>query len=188
MKPFSWNLCIAVAAVLLACLAPVSAATVTGTIDHPAIFWITQGAQNKSSEFEMRNKDRQFLPALLVIHATDSVRFPNDDPFYHSIYSVTNADPFDIGYYGTGPGKLVTFDRSGVIDVHCHIHPGMHAVIVVADGPATSSPLNKFSLSGITEGKHVLHIWTDGASVRSIDIIVAAQSQTLDLGNLTDRR
>ena len=82
----------------------------------------------------------------------------------------------------------MTFDRPGVVDVHCHIHPGMHGVIIVADGPATSGLLTKFSLTGIAEGKHVLHILNDSANARSMDILVSSQAQTLDLGKLKDRR
>ena len=97
MKPNRWTLHLVVLATFLACLAPACAATVTGTLDHASVVWIKQNTQSKSAEFEMRNRERQFLPALLIIHTADSVRFPIDDPFYHSIYFVTTEDPFDIG-------------------------------------------------------------------------------------------
>ncbi|MDQ6931038.1 MAG: hypothetical protein M3126_10285 [Candidatus Eremiobacteraeota bacterium] len=175
-----------VATLALGCLAPVAAATVTGSLAHPAVVWISQPAPNKTAEVEMRNRDRQFIPNLVVIAPGDSVRFPNDDAFYHSIYSYTNEGPFDIGYYGTGPGKVVKFSVAAIIDVRCHIHPSMHATIVVADGPATRGSVTSFSIDGITAGKHILHYWSDGEPVRSIEITVTGQR--LDAGRIKDRR
>ncbi|MBC5815348.1 MAG: hypothetical protein GIW97_02300, partial [Candidatus Eremiobacteraeota bacterium] len=129
---------LAAAGFCLAAAASAVAATVSGNMEHPGVVWISQSAPAKAGEFDMRNRDRQFIPELLIVHAGDSVRFPNDDPYYHSIYSVTPQDPFDIGYYGTGPGKVVPFGTFGAIEVRCHINPSMHGTIVVADGPATS--------------------------------------------------
>ena len=160
------------------------AATVSGNLEHAGVVWISQPALVKGTELEMRNRDRQFIPPLLILRAGSSVRFPNDDPYYHSIYSVSPQDPFDIGYYGTGPGKVVPFITAGVIEVRCHIHPSMHGTIIVADGPVTSGPVSTFSLAGITPGNHTLHIWTDGGAERTVQITVPAQKPTVDLGKL----
>ncbi|GAC1394279.1 MAG: hypothetical protein NVSMB31_14530 [Vulcanimicrobiaceae bacterium] len=158
------------------------AATVTGSLAKASVVWITQRSQPRNIEAEMRNRDRSFNPGLIVIAAGTSVRFPNDDPYFHSIYAVSASDPFDIGYYGNGPGKLVLFGSPGVIDVHCHIHPSMHGVIIVADGPATAGPVTSFSLSGITPGSHSLHIWNEAAGERSVDVVIPGQKSSVDLG------
>lgn len=161
-----------------------SAATVSGTFEHPSVVWISQPASLKSTESEMRNRDRQFIPQLLILHAGNSVRFPNDDPYYHSIYSVSPEDPFDIGYYGNGPGKVVQFATAGIIEVRCHIHPSMHGTIVVADGPVSSGPVSTFSLTGIAPGTHDMHIWTDGAAERTVQITVPPTKSSIDLGKI----
>ena len=161
-----------------------NAAAVSGNLEHPGVVWISQPLAAKVSELEMRNRERQFIPELLVVHAGDSVRFPNDDPYYHSIYSVTTQDPFDIGYYGTGPGKVVQFSTAGVIEVRCHIHPSMHGTIIVADGPVTSGPVSAFTLGDVTPGKHTLHVWTDGGAERTVQITVPADKPTVDLGRI----
>jgi hypothetical protein len=101
------------------------------------------------------------------------VAFPNDDAFYHSVYSVSPSNPFDIGLYDTGPGKLVTFDNPGIVDVRCHVHGSMHATIVVVDGPyvVTTRPGDTYKLD-VPRGRHVLHVWTDGSPVVSSTIVV----------------
>jgi len=133
---------LAAAGFCFAAAASAGAATVSGKMEHPGVVWISQLAPAKAGELDMRNRDRQFIPELLIVHAGDSVRFPNDDPYYHSIYSVTPQDPF-----------VVPFTTSGVIEVRCHIHPSMHGTIIVADGLATSSPVSVFSLSDVKSGQ-----------------------------------
>lgn len=110
----------------------------------------------------MRNTHKSFQPDLVVITAGSAVRFPNDDAFYHSIYSAGAPDPFDIGFYDTGPGKVVTFAQSGAVTVRCHIHGIMHATIVVVDGPwaQTREPNAAYTLENVRSGDHLLHIWT----------------------------
>ncbi|MDP9019030.1 MAG: hypothetical protein M3N19_12020 [Candidatus Eremiobacteraeota bacterium] len=171
-------------ALILGALAgsPARAATVTGSLAKASVVWITQRTQPRSAEAERRNRDRTFNPGLIVIAAGTSVRFPNDDPYFHSIYTVSTPDPFDIGYYGNGPGKLVLFSSPGVIDVHCHIHPTMHGVIIVVDGPSTSGPVNTFSLGGVSPGNHSLHIWNESTGERSMDVVIPAQKSSVDLG------
>ena len=75
--------------------------------------------------------DRRFSPDLLVIEAGSTVSFPNMDPIFHNIFSLSRARSFDLGSYDQGQTRRVTFPRPGVIDVYCHLHPNMEATIVV---------------------------------------------------------
>src|ERR1700694_5445449 len=100
----------------IVCASPAAAATVTGQLAEPGIAWVSQGQRGKATdEQSMRNTHKAFVPDFLAIAAGSSVRFPNDDSFFHSIYSESDPDPFDIGFYDTGPGKVVTFEKPGVI-------------------------------------------------------------------------
>jgi plastocyanin len=137
-----------------------SAATVAGAAHGAQVVWISDGVTTPAGETDVTNQDRTFIPPLTVISAGSSVRFPNNDPFYHSIYSVSPADPFDIGYYGNGPGKVVAFANAGVVDVHCHIHPSMHGVIVVVDGHSQLPSNDNFSIVGVPAGNWVFHTWS----------------------------
>lgn len=139
------------------------AATYSGTLAEPGVVWISDGAKLPAmSEALMRNTHKSFVPDLLVIAPGTNVRFPNDDNFFHSIYSDSKPDPFDLGFYDSGPGKVVPFPNPGVNDIRCHIHGSMHATIVVVDGPwaQTTAPSEKYSLPNVRPGKHRLHVWT----------------------------
>ncbi|HEV7178249.1 MAG TPA: hypothetical protein VGN11_00145, partial [Candidatus Baltobacteraceae bacterium] len=167
----SWLACAlgAVAALLPALARP---ATVHGATDATVVWVSVPGAAPAAGEMAMRNRDRTFVPPFLVVPVGGSVRFPNDDPFYHSIYSDSSADPFDIGYYGTGPGKSVTFSKPGIIDVHCHIHAYMYATIIVADGPYAQADKGSYTLANVPAGKHILHAWDADRGERTIAIDV----------------
>jgi plastocyanin len=50
----------------------------------------------------MVQRDRRFDPALIAITAGQEVSFPNADPFFHNVFSVSPAQRFDLGQYKLG--------------------------------------------------------------------------------------
>jgi plastocyanin len=76
-------------------------------------------------------KNKKFTVDKLVISVGDTVHFPNHDDIHHNVYSISDAKVFDLGSYGNGESKSVTFDKPGIVDVECAIHPTMHMVIEV---------------------------------------------------------
>lgn len=164
----------ALLAAALICIMPLAAkaTTVRGTTNASVVWVSAPKALPKPAEGVLTNQNRSFIPALIVIPMHSTVRFPNNDPFFHSIYSTSPADPFDIGFYDTGPGKVVTFDNPGVVDVHCHIHASMHATIVVTDGPYALASGSTFEIDGVPAGARVLHLWDlqNGERTMQIDV------------------
>jgi plastocyanin len=158
---------------------PSLAATIHGTTDASVVWVSAPDALPKPGVFDVHNQDREFLPPLTVIPQGSSVRFPNDDPFLHSIYSASPADPFDIGFYANGPGKTVDFPKAGIIDLHCHIHASMHGTIVVTDGPYALAANGAYSVSNVPAGKHVLHAWDETHGERTMNITVPNASSNL---------
>lgn len=159
-------------AAVLACVSPAVAGTVAGPTRGAQVIWISDRQPPGALQGEMRNKDKTFVPPLLVVPAGSDVRFPNDDPFYHSIYSISPAGPFDIGYYGTGPGKVVTFSHAGIVEVHCHIHVTMDGTIVVVDGPSVRPTGARFSLPEIPRGTWILHFWSHRSGEKTTRVTV----------------
>src|SRR5262245_3675356 len=85
-----------------------------------------------ASEHVVAQKDKAFTTKSLNIKAGDVVAFRNDDSFSHNIFSLTDAMPFDLGTYGGGQSKTVTFAKPGKFEIECAIHPDMRMVINVA--------------------------------------------------------
>ena len=162
-----------------------SAAEVRGTVSTPSVVWINDGSAPPARTLDMHNRDRQFVPGLIVVRTGQAVRFPNDDAFYHSIYSDSLSNPFDIGYYGTGPGKVIAFDKPGVVEVRCHIHFSMHGVIIVTEGPYTDGPVKSFDLQNVAPGTHTLFMRTEKGDVKSKTVTVPSAASKIDLGQVS---
>jgi plastocyanin len=85
-----------------------------------------------AGEHQVSQKDKAFSTKTLDIKVGDKVAFRNDDAFSHNIFSLTDAMPFDLGTYGGGQLKAVTFAKAGKFEIECAIHPDMRMVINVA--------------------------------------------------------
>jgi plastocyanin len=85
-----------------------------------------------AGEHLVSQKDKSFSTKTLDIKVGDKVAFRNDDAFSHNIFSLTDAMPFDLGTYGGGQMKAVTFAKAGKFEIECAIHPDMRMVINVA--------------------------------------------------------
>lgn len=90
---------------------------------------------------EQRNS--RFAPDLVVIPAGSTVSFPNSDPIFHNVFSLSRTKPFDLGFYKKGQSRPETFEHAGIVQVYCHIHPDMYAAIVVVENPWYCSSLQR---------------------------------------------
>ena len=90
------------------------------------------GSALASQEHVVSQKDKAFSTKALDIKVGDKVAFRNDDGFSHNIFSLTDAMPFDLGTYGSGQMKTVTFSKAGKFEIECAIHPDMRMVVNVA--------------------------------------------------------
>lgn len=84
-----------------------------------------------AGEHVVSQKGRAFSAKNLVVKQGDSVKFVNDDPFAHNVFSLSETKSFDLGSYGQGGAKTVTMDKAGTVEVECAVHPDMKLVIEV---------------------------------------------------------
>ena len=84
-----------------------------------------------AAEFEVDQKDKQFSVSHLKIKVGDTVNFVNLDPFFHNVFSLSDAKTFDLGSYPQGQGRKITFNEPGVVEVECAIHSQMKLIVEV---------------------------------------------------------
>ncbi|MFK5915804.1 MAG: plastocyanin/azurin family copper-binding protein [Woeseiaceae bacterium] len=84
-----------------------------------------------AAEVEVGQKDKQFTKKSVTIKSGDSVKFTNEDPFFHNVYSLDDKQIFDLGSYPKGESKSVKFDKKGTYDIECAIHPNMTMKVIV---------------------------------------------------------
>jgi len=109
-------------------------------------------------------KNKSFIPHILVVQAGSMVEFPNRDPFFHNVFSLFEGKRFDLGLYEAGTTRMVRFDRLGISYIFCNIHPEMSAVVITIATPfyAISTRDGQLSLAGVPYGRYTLHIWSEG--------------------------
>lgn len=106
-------------------------------------------------------RGERFEPELVVVPAGSTVSFPNSDPIFHNVFSLSSAREFDLGFYPAGDTRTVRFGEPGVVQVYCHLHPDMNAAIVVAPSRWYTQPdeNGRFSMSGVPPGTYTLVVW-----------------------------
>jgi plastocyanin len=134
-----------------------------------AVVWLTptKGEAPKPPEkvFRLVQKNKHFSPHLLVVPVGSAVFFPNEDPFFHNVFSVYEGTRFDLGLYESGSSKEVRFTRPGPSYVFCNIHPEMSAVIMVMTTPyyATTDEAGDYSIEGVPPGEYEFSVWYESA-------------------------
>jgi plastocyanin len=113
----------------------------------------------------MEQKNRRFIPELLVIPVGATVSFPNLDPIFHNVFSLSKAKSFDLGNYPKDHTRTVTFSKPGVEFVNCHLHPNMSASIVVTPNRwrAIADRDGRFILRDVPAGPYTIVAWHKAA-------------------------
>ena len=129
----------------------------------------------------MRQHDEHFTPHVLPIMVGTSVTFPNDDPIYHNVFSLSRARTFDLGRYPKGTAKSLRFGSAGVVQVFCHIHADMSAYILVLPNRyfVTPDSSGRFAIESVPPGEYRLVAWHE----RIRPIVTAVR---IDSGRTTD--
>lgn len=139
---------------------------------------------------EQRNS--RFEPELAVVPVGSTAEFPNGDPIFHNVFSLSAAQPFDLGFYPKGQSRSVKFDRPGVVQVYCHIHANMYAAIVVTDSPWYGRPAadGTFVFKDVPAGHYKAEAWHKiaGLCKTEVDVPASGAAQVHIQVPLTERR
>ncbi|MFZ5876693.1 MAG: carboxypeptidase regulatory-like domain-containing protein [Nitrospirota bacterium] len=110
---------------------------------------------------EMNHINLQFQPSVMAVLKGTTVDFPNSDSVFHSAFSISPSNPFDLGLYQKGREKFVVFKNPGVVELFCHIHSHMHGFILVLENPyfATTGPDGGFSIPNVPDGNYTVKAW-----------------------------
>jgi plastocyanin len=133
-----------------------------------------ESAPPKPVTLPMQQINRRFSPDLLVVPVGTAVSFPNMDPVFHNIFSLSKAKSFDLGSYNKGESRSVTFSKPGVVFVYCHLHPNMEATIVVTPNRwfARSDSAGQYRIPDVPPGQYTVVAWHKAAGFFRKTIVV----------------
>jgi plastocyanin len=136
---------------------------------------------------QLVQRNKTFSPHVLVVQAGSMVQFPNQDPFFHNVFSLFAGKRFDLGLYEAGSSRAVRFDNPGASFLFCNIHPEMTAVIVVVPTPyyGLSDAAGRVNIASVPDGRYQLKVWHERSSpedLKSLEQIVTISAASRTLG------
>jgi hypothetical protein len=104
------------------------------------------------------------------------VEFPNQDPVFHNVFSVSGENRFDLDLYKKPKSGAWVFRHPGLVRVYCNIHPQMSAYVLVRDNPFWARPSagGGFEIPDLPAGTWVVKAWHERAGEASQAVTVTA--------------
>jgi plastocyanin len=129
---------------------------------------------------QIQQLDRRFVPDMVVVPVGSTVSFPNMDPIFHNIYSLSKSKSFDLGNYDKGQTRKVTFTKPGIVEIYCHLHPNMQATVVVTPNRWFAQPdrNGQYRIPDVPPGKYTLVAWHKSAGFFRKTVIVENSRDT----------
>ena len=181
--------------VVLAAGAPAFAGSIKGTVklakasdaEHTVVYLenVPEGSFAASAKTaKLSQRGANFNPGVLPVLRGSQVDMTNDDWVSHNAFSKSSAKTFDLGIYAQDTRKVVTFEKVGVVDVFCSIHPRMNAVVLVLQNPFFAKPTRdgSFSLDNVPPGTYQLRVYRQGEGAAPGATVKVPQSGTVEAG------
>ena len=138
------------------------------------VLWLTPlsgelpPVEPKRARLAQHNK--QFEPHLLVIPVGSTVDFPNEDAFFHNVFSLYKGKRFDLGLYEAGSSRAVKFEKPGVSFIFCNIHPEMSAVVIALPTPyfGVSNAAGDVTIDDVPAGKYRVESWFERSNADAL--------------------
>ena len=128
----------------------------------------------------IRQENEMFTPKVVAVPVGSTVEFPNGDPIYHNVFSLSRTRAFNLGRYPKGQSREVKFDRAGIVKVFCDIHSHMSATVMVFDHPWFAVPGvdGRFELPPVPAGKREFTAWHERLGETTLSVQVESSRPT----------
>jgi plastocyanin len=134
------------------------------------VVWLTSTRTNQTASpgpaARLLQKNKRFTPHILAVTTGTAIEFPNQDLFFHNVFSIYHGKPFDLGLYEGGTVRTIRFSKPGVSYIFCNIHPEMSAAVVTLNTPhfAITARDGSFQISHVPPGQYTFGVWYELAS------------------------
>ncbi len=124
-------------------------------------------------------RDATFEPHVLPIVVGATVRWPNEDDIFHNVFSMTDTQDFNLGFYKKEKVPEIRFDKLGRVDVFCAIHTNMHCIILVLPNPyfAMVDARRRFVIRDVPAGTYRLRAWHERLPGQVKEVTVPAEGE-----------
>lgn len=136
-----------------------------------------------ATPFEMTTVRKEFLPRVLAVPSGSRVRFPNQDPILHNVFSVSGENRFDLGLYKQGESKEARLVQPGIVNVFCNVHHSMVGYIAVLATPffTAADGEGAFLLKDLPAGPGTLTVWQERAEPKTLELTLPRAGAPLEV-------
>jgi plastocyanin len=124
-------------------------------------------------------RDAVFDPHILPVAVGTTVKWPNLDAIYHNVFSMSEPKMFNLGLYHQERVPVLTFDKTGRVDVFCAIHSQMHCIILVLPNPffAKADANRRYTIKDVPAGTYKLRAWHERLPSLVKEVMVPAEGE-----------
>lgn len=139
------------------------------------VIWLTPiqstGAASPGPTARLLQKNKKFIPHVIAVTQGTQIEFPNQDLFFHSVFSIHQGKTIDLGLYESGAARKIRFNQPGVSYIFCKIHPEMSAVVVVLQTRffAITDAEGNFQISHVPPGRYKFEVWHELAAKEELN-------------------
>ena len=151
-------------------------------VDSPAS---ATGDSPPAGRPQLAQRGQAFEPRVVVVPVGGTVDFPNLDPIYPTVFSVSPSRRFDLGKYPRGQSRSIQFSKAGLVNVFCDIHSDMAAFVLVVPNAHWVRPAadGGFALTGLSPGRCRVRAWHPDFPAREFEVDVPTSGDVaLDVG------
>jgi len=131
---------------------------------------------------EIKQRDKQFAPRVVVVPLGTKLVFPNQDTVIHNVFSTASGNSFDLGSVKGGEtSPPVVLLKPGPVEIFCNIHSKMRADVLVVPNNhwARVAADGSFSLSGVPVGSRKIVLWSPTLKPVSQQVDVSTKGGTV---------
>jgi len=118
-------------------------------------------------------KGAAMKPGVIVISPKTTVKFKNEDPFIHSLYSPELGHSFDPEILTSRQLRQVQFLNPGVYTIRCKMTPHLEGIVIVDPAVMTYKTLAAdltFLIENLPPGKYQIKVYYKSSEIGGQDI------------------
>jgi plastocyanin len=141
---------------------------------------LDRAAPSRAGRFKLAQQNKSFSSRVLAVPAGSTVDFPNLDPIFHNVFSLSRPAGFDLGLYRAGASKSRVFSEPATYRIFCNIHPQMTAVVLILPTPFITQRdgAGPYRLD-LPAGRYRITAWSERAQSAATEISVAEGGGTV---------
>ncbi len=142
------------------------------------------------THYRITQRNKEFHPHVLAVPVGTAVEFPNEDPFFHNVFSLYKGKRFDLGLYEAGSSRKVVFDKPGVSFIFCNIHPDLNAFVLALETPyfATTDRSGRAEINDLPFGRYQMKVWyerAESSELAELERAIDVKAPNVRIGPLT---